>query len=178
MLQNKHAFQLPIIPLSTQSVEDAFVGVGRAGWLHWSLMECHVRPWELPGKGMFGSGEPGQGGAWVLIQKHGSYRFSCSGCAVFVSGRSLVPSHSTWNGDNIPLWGVPRQTGKSGVWGGASMGDWVGKVWRPTAMWPVVKQIRTWSKSKEDFNKGTFVLDLKIGSLWIYLQGKQDLLNE
>lgn len=41
----------------------------------------------------------------------------------------------------------------------------------------VVKQIRTWSKAKEDFNKGTFVLDLKIGSLWIYLQGKQDLLS-
>lgn len=41
----------------------------------------------------------------------------------------------------------------------------------------VVKQIRTWNKAKEDFNKSTFVLDLKIGSLWIYLQGKQDLLS-
>lgn len=41
----------------------------------------------------------------------------------------------------------------------------------------VVKQIRTWRESKEDFNKGTFVLGLKTGSLWIYLQGKQGLLK-
>lgn len=53
----------------------------------------------------------------------------------------------------------------------------VEEVWRPRTMSLVVKQIRTWNKSNEDFNKGTFVLDLKTGSLWIYLQGKQGLLN-
>lgn len=80
------------------------------------------------------------------------------------------------------LWDIPFQTEKFGVWGAAPVGDCdvferVGKVWRPRAVGRVVKQIRTRSKSKEEFNKGTFVLDLKIGSLWIYLQGKQDLLN-
>lgn len=53
----------------------------------------------------------------------------------------------------------------------------VEEVWRPRTMSLVVKQIRTWRESKEDFNKGTFVLGLKTGSLWIYLQGKQGLLN-
>lgn len=52
MLQNKHVFQLLIIPLSTQSVEDASVGVGRTAWLHQSPMNPHVGPWVLPGEGM------------------------------------------------------------------------------------------------------------------------------
>lgn len=63
MLQNKHTFQLLIIPLRTQSLEGAVVGVGRAGWLHQNLTKSHVRPWALPGKGVVGTGEPGPGAA-------------------------------------------------------------------------------------------------------------------
>lgn len=42
-----------------------------------------------------------------------------------------------------------------------------------------MKEIGTWIKPEEDFNKGTFffILDLNTGSLWIYLESKQRLLN-
>lgn len=63
MLQNKHVFHLLIMLLSSQNVEDAFVGVGRAAWLHQSPAKSRVRPRALRGQGPVGSRSGGRWGA-------------------------------------------------------------------------------------------------------------------
>lgn len=91
----------------------------------------------------------------LIVKKYSCSGFSRSMHGVVASGDSLVPSRFVWNGDSCCGVALAKERnlgyGEELLWGSVMFVKGDGKVWRLRTMWPVVKQIRTWSESREDF---------------------------